>query len=569
MFDKIALQSQIAAALTAKSADPFLTAKRQLGLRFLVDAKPTQSLSDVAAAFRMLDERFQVEHLYPAPDFTHPEPDPELSWRDSAFVARLDGVSFDDISVNPWDLAHAARLSAAFVTVIPDAPGTAPEPPAHRSADAANIPGPGWEPATMRIKEAWDAFKRRNLDFPGSHVIIGHPDTGWTPHACWEKGNLDRANSRNFMPNEDEKNAQDPLTGAQPGHGTATASVMVSPHGFPVVGVAPHAVVIPLRCVSTVILYFGQTELVRAVAYAADKGCRVISISLGGYGLGGHGVFQFVRRDLVAAIKRNIIVVAASGQYLWATDYATVEPASYPEVIGVAGVEGTTTGIKPWGHSCRNPKGTITISAPAYPVYRLKAERGKPSIYENSEGTSYATAFVAGIAALWLSFHFRSGYPSNLRLTAQEAFKEHVQRTAQKPTGWDEWFYGIVDAGKLMDTEPRRDPKSLGDEAPPEIDITSASAVVGMLGGADPGRTRHMMEAAVLGQNVAASAESAANLEAWSAEIQSILVRHPETLAEVSRLMQSAALTPMALDGVLAPYASNALRSQLAEAARV
>lgn len=101
-----------------------------------------------------------------------------------------------------------------------------------------------------------------------------------------------------------------------------------------------------------------------------------------------------------------------------------------------------------------------TISAPGEAVWR--AYRSVP-IESNDKvapscGTSYSTANVAGVAALWLSHYGRekliNQFDNDTKL--QFVFKELVIETAIKPSGWDkdEYGAGIVNAQELLNKKP-------------------------------------------------------------------------------------------------------------------
>lgn len=85
--------------------------------------------------------------------------------------------------------------------------------------------------------------------------------------------------------------AREPIvTAAVPGrnhyHGTRTASVMISDNAGRIDGVAPGALVAPIRCVQDVVILAPEIDddlLADAIVLAVDRGCQVISISLGGY----------------------------------------------------------------------------------------------------------------------------------------------------------------------------------------------------------------------------------------------------------------------------------------------
>ena len=457
MFDKSVLERDIEVALDHLPTDFIQSAKREHGLRFIVDAREGRSLPEVTDVLRRVNERFVVEPLFPEPVFS-PETNPP--WSKSIYIATVDGVAFDDVSIDAPEIAESIRSEGDFARVAPDLLIAAPER-LEEQAPAAR-PMLQWEFHAMKIKEAWTeivATRSGDRARPGNNVRIAHPDTGWYYHEVWNQGatehrNLDHRAGWNFVENAHNGGEQSSLDRLDSwffnGHGTSTASVMVAAPHRKITGVAPWATVIPIRAGRSVVLNGGVTELTKAIEFARTKtNCRVISMSLGWYNLD-----PILRKAIQEAVKQNIIAVAAAGQYNPVRE--TCEPARYSEVVGVAGIDGFN-GLregKPWEHSSRDPDGTITISAPATPVYRAKVTVGRRDDYNDSEGTSYATAFVAGIAAMWLSYHFHDGYEGNI--PAYQCFKEHLHRTAARH--WpdrEKWYVGLVDAEQLIKTKPK------------------------------------------------------------------------------------------------------------------
>lgn len=566
MIQKNALRQDIEATLGApKPTDFLLSAKREHGLRFLIAARQDQSLADVADVFHGLSERFEVEPLFPSPPFPAPSPDHEPTWSDTVFVATVSNVAFDDVSAHPWDIAHAARGEGGFLRVSPEVPTVAPEAPPAEASNTKAEPGPGWETKAMKINEAWAEIKRTRQgkpgELPGSNVVIGHPDTGWFDHEIWDKGNLDTKNGWNFVENGHnggQRDSNEPLTDFNAGHGTAAASVMVAPLGGSVVGVAPHAVVIPIRAIRSVVLNGGIVEVARAIQHARVNKCRVISLSMGWYTLD-----VFLRLVIQDAVRNNIIVVAAAGQY-FPPLLITCEPASYPECISVAGIQGIVGidhGCRPWWISHRNPAGTVTISAPASPAWRAEAVRGKRDVYGNSHGTTFSTAFVAGIAALWLSYHFHFGYDGNI--SAHACFKEHLQRTAARhwPDEEEKHFVGMVDAEKLIKTKPNNFVKDLMPEEIPDMTVTAE--VARLLGSESPETVRGLLATALLGSAEMATDDAGSALEGWAGEVMYILQSDLMLRRELSNQLAASTITAQTLRALLTPSASNALRRQL------
>lgn len=265
-----------------------------------------------------------------------------------------------------------------------------------------------WHLKQLNVPAAWDAWRQRHPGKePGDGVLVGHPDTGFTRHH--ELIDNLKLPGRSFVRDEHgapEPDAEDDLqksgTGIlqQPGHGTATGSVIVSGDDErqgnfkEVYGVAPGAAILPLR-VSRSVIHIDFDVLRDAVLHAVAAGVDVISMSLGG-----PLESSSLRAALRKARSEGVIVVAAAGNMLPTTAF----PAAFPEVIAVAA---THAARGPWRHSGLGP--LVDIAAPGEDVWCARASlaaNGNATFRSGQgTGTSFATACVAGLAALWLSFH--------------------------------------------------------------------------------------------------------------------------------------------------------------------
>jgi len=139
-----------------------------------------------------------------------------------------------------------------------------------------------------------------------------------------------------------------------------------------------------------------------------------------------------------------VIVLAAAGNCV----RLVVFPARYDECIAVGG---SNAADQPWKGSCRGP--AVDISAPAQNV--LKASVANGSAVSQGQGTSFAVALTAGVAALWLAHHGRADLVAAARArgeTLQVMFRRLVRATARRPAGWEPLQYGagIVDAKALL-----------------------------------------------------------------------------------------------------------------------
>jgi thermitase len=244
-----------------------------------------------------------------------------------------------------------------------------------------------------------------------------------------------------------------------------------APAGDPFVsGVAPAVELIPIRATKGAAI-FSTRNLIRAIDYAAAApDIDIISISLG-------GPFkpQALRQAIIDATQKGIIVVCGAGNK-FGFRLSVAYPAAFDEVIAVAA---STYDEMPWPCSCRGP--AVDISAPGWSVWCARTVKKKKKItydVDRDSGTSFATAGIAGIAALWLSYHGRDTLVDKYGAAGVPAvFKQLLQESCQVPPAWptDEFGPGIADARALLDlplpevammlTASGRKPISTGDDA--------------------------------------------------------------------------------------------------------
>lgn len=343
-----------------------------------------------------------------------------------------------------------------------------------------------WALRALRVPEAWAWCEAHGLPARGEGIVIAQPDTGITGHA--ELGDVTYAGQINLLENTPGA-AVDILDKGNPGHGTGTASVVVSGPAGQVIGTAPGALLLPIRAIRSVIRV-SQANVARAVDRATEAGAAVITMSLG-------GVFSVaLERAIRRAIARDVIVLAAAGNCV----HLVVWPARYDMVLGVGGVN---VDDAMWRGSSRGRD--VAIAAPAENVYRANGRSGDIG---QGQGTSFAVALTAGVAACWLAAHGRDRIAREARVrgeTVTGMFMRMVQETARTPAGWEvgRLGAGIVDAEALLKSgfgpvsgQPESAP------APPERNV--ATLLEEVLGGgtestiAGVGLERHAMELSYL-----------------------------------------------------------------------
>lgn len=311
---------------------------------------------------------------------------------------------------------------------------------------------PEWGLKQLRVFETWSRFFPDPNRRPGQGIIIGLPDTGYSQHPEIAT-NLLLGKDYDFLKRDND--ARDELETSSteiinnPGHGTSTASIMISPRGaqvkYPsgkaITGVAPAAKLIPLRVSYSVVL-LSVRNLAEAIEYAANNGVHVLSISLGTAFCNPR-----LRTAIIYAQKRGVIIVAASGTYI---PYV-VWPAAYDEVIAVTG---SNVRREIWSGATKGPQ--VDVTAPGESVWYAKVEKNNGEIkYDvlQGSGTSFSAPAVAGIAALWLSHHG----PEQLieRYGAEKIpfiFNQILRDSCEKFPTWkpNQFGEGIVNAEKVL-----------------------------------------------------------------------------------------------------------------------
>lgn len=386
---------------------------------------------------------------------------------------RIPDVCFDDLEpllkplgCNRYDVGYAIRdgLNAIFernteptrvARVMPDKPydgvwavSCHPPPPGDGFIDKY-----GWEIKAMALPDAWKLAPPGSGGRYGAGISVGHPDTGYSDHPALIRGQrLFEDEGENCV--DDDSDARDPLDAnlvdSEPGHGTMTATqIMSSDPNDPespvdpnrVIGAATRADIVPIRvCDWTAFIINGAVA--EGIVWAVDQGCHVISLSVGGLWVpGGEDAVQ-------QAYDANIIVVAAAGNCIDFVAY----PAAYGNCLAVGASKSDSTY---WEHAPDDAK--IDLATPGDNVrttcIKVDQQTNIPSYsYNWGSGTSFATAFTAGVCALWLSFWDRDQLIQSNLGQLQDVFTKAAKSTAYLPAGWDTSVHGagILNALNLL-----------------------------------------------------------------------------------------------------------------------
>jgi len=421
--------------------------RRERELRYVIEAPSGMHKEQVEGIAReFLIPEILVEALFEDIG-ENPVPEDLINY----FLLIIPGITAEDLTQNPYEISHILRLRGGFLSVEPDIPYLhflGNQNSSSQKTSSAPPSDKAWSLRNIRAEKAWTIIPAYgNQD--GKGITIGHLDSGWTDHDDLDQVNFDHSRSRDYI--DPSGAARDPLNyHISPGHGTRTGSVIMSrgdvtlsyPPGTTkpgeITGVARKSTYVPVRCIKSVII-ISNSDIARAVRYITAIAGDVISMSLGGRPL------KALHLAIKDAVRSDVIVVCAAGNHV----KTVVWPARYPETLAVAA---NNISDQPWRGSSRGR--SVDITAPGEDVW-VAEPSPKGDVVNTGSGTSYATATLAGVAALWLAFHGKSSLikiSGNFKISLQEAFRSAIKTTARVPTGWDKNNYGagIVDAEELL-----------------------------------------------------------------------------------------------------------------------
>ncbi len=142
-----------------------------------------------------------------------------------------------------------------------------------------------------------------------------------------------------------------------------------------------------------------EGNILAGIEWAVQSGCAIVSLSAGTLVVPGQPFSASFEQVARRALDAGTLIIAAAGNGSLRPDViAPVEhPANCPSIVAVAAVDPYLR-IAPFsGGGFNGGGGEVTIAAPGVAIHSAWP---RPALYRTLTGTSMASAFVAGIAAL-------------------------------------------------------------------------------------------------------------------------------------------------------------------------
>ena len=248
-------------------------------------------------------------------------------------------------------------------------------------------------------------------------------------------GYVDDIRGWNFIDNNND--VSDPN-----GHGSHVSGIIaaVGNNGQGISGVCWQAKIMAIKALTSSGAG-SSTDLSAAIKYAADNGARVINISWGGYGNS-----SVIQDALDYAYAHNCVIVAAAGNNN--TDAGRFFPGNYGPAITVAACDANDHKA-----SFSNYGTVVDVTAPGVDILSLRAKgtdmgHNEANIvgndYYRSSGTSMATPFVSGLAALVLSVH-----PEFSNADVEQAIISSCDHLGAEGKN-DDYGYGRINASRTL-----------------------------------------------------------------------------------------------------------------------
>ena len=280
-----------------------------------------------------------------------------------------------------------------------------------------------WYFDNMNLTSTWEKYS--NL---GEGTVVCVIDNGLNFNHEDIKNNLWEDENGNYGYNAEFNNNDiyGKLEGG-PSHGSHCAGIIAMEGGNGgMVGVAPKAKIMACNAVTTSTGTFSNFNLIKCLDYATEHGADVISMSLGGYS------FSVNMEKALTAASQNAVILCAAGNDNMNASEILHYPSSSSAVIGVMALGSETSKNTLSDYSNYDLTGRYyQVAAPGTDIYAIDSISN--TSYVRKSGTSMATPFMAGLAALYISEH--------PELSAPEARRAIIDASAEMVSGYNSYYY--------------------------------------------------------------------------------------------------------------------------------
>ena len=224
-------------------------------------------------------------------------------------------------------------------------------------------------------------------------------------------------------------------------HGTHVAGIILGQHKNKFWGLAPDCLglLLPIFPESEGrIAPCSQLDLSRAIIQAMEAGANVINISGGQFSPSGQSDI-FLKRAIEECVQNNVLVVAAAGN-----DGQNIHhiPASLPDVLAVGAMDSNDKAMEfsNWGELYRD-HGILALGE------KIPGPKPRREMTYRS-GTSFATAIISGITALFLSIQKRRGEKPDPYKVKEVLLNSAVPCNSEKEGNCERFLTGKLNIGK-------------------------------------------------------------------------------------------------------------------------
>ena len=209
------------------------------------------------------------------------------------------------------------------------------------------------------------------------------------------------------------------------GHGTLVTGVAaaVGGNGQGIVGACPQCSIMTVK-VMQASGTANYSDIAAGILYAAQKGAKVINLSLGGYA---NSNILKNAIDTAASTYGAVIVAGAGNDNVTTAFY----PAAYDNVLSVAGIQNDDTKV-----GTSNYASWVDVSAPGITIRTTALGGG----WVDQSGTSFAAPFASGLAGLLRTLHPDWG---------QATIRSQIVHTTDNIDSVNPTYAGLLGSGRI------------------------------------------------------------------------------------------------------------------------